>query len=101
MEAPVQVAQSGWQERQEPEAEKVFAGQVATHSPAEASWLEEQVKQNVVEPAQVLQEESQAGKETVRNGSSQGRRAHRCRLSYPGSRLMYPRDNWKRRFHLP
>ncbi|KAJ7808096.1 hypothetical protein B0H14DRAFT_3482724 [Mycena olivaceomarginata] len=46
--------------RQEPRAEKVLEGQMATHLPDEASWLEAQVRQNVGEPVQVVQEESQA-----------------------------------------
>jgi hypothetical protein len=36
-ELPEQVAQSEWQERQEPDEEKVSAGQLATQLPFEAS----------------------------------------------------------------
>jgi hypothetical protein len=46
--------------RQEPQAEKVLEGQMTTHLPDEASWLEAQVRQNVGEPVQVVQEQSQA-----------------------------------------
>lgn len=59
-EAPEQEAQSAWQLRQEPVAEKVFPGQVATHLPDAASWLEAQVRQNVDNPVHVAQEESHA-----------------------------------------
>jgi len=58
-DAPEQVAQSGWQERHEPEELNVFEGQLATHDPSEASWLLAQVRQKVDEPAQVEHEESQ------------------------------------------
>ena len=59
-EPPEQVAQSGWQERQAPDAEKVLEGHVETHLPWDASWLFAHVRQNVEEPAQEPQEESQA-----------------------------------------
>lgn len=64
-EEPEQVAQSGWQERQEPVEglANVFLGQeeAATHWPLEESWLEdEQVRQKLAAPAQVLQLESHA-----------------------------------------
>lgn len=59
-EPPEQLAQSGWQLRQAPAEEKVLEGQLETHFPLEASWLEAQVKQNVDEPEQVPQLESQA-----------------------------------------
>jgi len=58
-EFPEQVAQSEWHERHEPDEEKVSAGQLATQLPSEASRLPEQVKQNVDDPAQVPQLESQ------------------------------------------
>ena len=45
---------------QEPEEENVFEGQVDAHFPEEARRPEAQVRQNVDEPAQVEQEESQA-----------------------------------------
>lgn len=59
-EPPEQVAQSGWQLRQELEEEKVLEGQLETHFPLKASWLEVHVRQNVDEPEQVPQLESQA-----------------------------------------
>lgn len=59
-EPPEQVAQSGWQVRQDPAEENVLDGQLATHLPDDASWLDAHVKQNDAEPAQVLHEESQA-----------------------------------------
>lgn len=61
-EGPEQVAQSGWQVVHTPEFEvvKELDGQEETHFPREASWLLEQVRQNVELPAQVVQEESQA-----------------------------------------
>jgi hypothetical protein len=61
-EAPEQLPQSGWQERQALEELNVLTGQEETHFPLEASWLFVQVKQNVADPAQVPHEESHAGK---------------------------------------
>lgn len=58
-ELPEQLAQSGWQARQEPEEENVLEGQLETHLPAAASWLDAHVRQNVADPAQVLHEKSQ------------------------------------------
>ena len=46
---PEQEAQSPWQERQEPEEEKVPEGQEATQRPSEASWLFD--VSELVEPA--------------------------------------------------
>jgi len=57
---PEQVAQSGWQVRQEPEAEKLPEGQVEMQRPPEASWLLAHDVQKVDDPAQALQDESQA-----------------------------------------
>ena len=45
---------------QVPEELKALEGQEVTHFPPEASWLFEQVKQNVEEPAQLLHDVSQA-----------------------------------------
>ena len=39
----------------------MFDGHDETHSPSDASWLFAHVRQNVDDPAQVLQDESQAG----------------------------------------
>lgn len=58
---PEHVAQSEWQEGQEPEEGKVVGGQDAVQVPlAVASRLEEQERQNVAEEAQVVHRESQA-----------------------------------------
>ena len=38
----------------------MFDGHDETHSPSDASWLFAHVRQNVDDPAQVLQDESQA-----------------------------------------
>lgn len=59
-EPPEHVAQSGWHARHEPEELKVLDGHEETHDPLDASLLLAQVKQKVDDPAQVLQEESQA-----------------------------------------
>jgi len=59
---PEQVWQSGWQERQvEVEVEEnVEAGQEVTQVPLEASLEAEQLRQNVLLPIQLVQEESHA-----------------------------------------
>jgi len=57
---PEQVVQSGWQVRQEPEAEKLPEGHVAMQRPPDASWLLVHDVQKVDDPAQALQDESQA-----------------------------------------
>ncbi len=57
---PEQVAQSGWQVRQEPDDENVPDGHELTQLPPEASLLLVHVRQNVAEPEQVEHDESQA-----------------------------------------
>lgn len=59
-ELPEHVAQSGWHVTHWPEEVKVFEGQDDTHFPLAATWLFAHVKQNVDEPAQEPQDESQA-----------------------------------------
>ena len=59
-DCPLHVAQSGWHVIHEPDELNVFDGQDETHLPLEASWLLAHVKQNVEEPAHVLQDESHA-----------------------------------------
>ncbi len=57
---PKQVAQSGWQVRQEPDDENLSDGHELTQLPPEASLLLAHVRQNVAEPEQVEHDESQA-----------------------------------------
>ena len=58
-----------------PDELKEFEGQDATHFPFEASWLFAQVKQNVEDPAQELQDESHAVQATIQQrGGELGRR---------------------------
>ena len=59
------MAQSGWQVTQTLEELKVLDGQDETHLPPDASWLLEQVRQNVELPAQELHEASQAKRKDV------------------------------------
>ena len=62
---PVHVAQSGWQVTHWPDELNDPVGQDATHLPFEANWLFAHVKQNVDDPAQVPQDESQAAPDVV------------------------------------
>lgn len=78
---PEHEAQSGWQVIHAPEELNVFDGHEETHFPPEANWLLVQVKQNVEEPAQVLQDESQAVHVTLSLGSknvSEGQLSTHC-----------------------
>lgn len=59
-EDPEHVAQSGWHEPQVPPDENVPPGQLETHLPLDACWFEGQLRQNVLDPEQVLHDESQA-----------------------------------------
>ncbi|EED78376.1 predicted protein [Postia placenta Mad-698-R] len=75
-EPPEHVAQSGWHARHEPEELKVLDGHEETHDPLDASLLLAQVKQKVDDPAQVLQEESQAMTEVLVHCSYQNLGKH-------------------------
>ena len=59
-EEPEQLAQSGWQVRQEPDELNVVEGHEVTHFPLNASWLPPHVKQKSAAPVQVPQVESHA-----------------------------------------
>ena len=59
-EPPEQLAQSGWQVRQEPDDEKVAGGQVETQFPLDASLFAAHVRQKLDVPEHVEHVESQA-----------------------------------------
>lgn len=67
---PEQVAQSGWQVRQEPDDENVPDGHELTQLPPEASLLLVHVRQNVAEPEQVEHDESQVVQVTLSLGET-------------------------------
>ena len=93
-DGPEQLAQSGWHLLQAPEEVKVPVGQVETHWPEEASWLDVQVRQKSAEPRQVPQDDEHAIQLYVsRHQKWKQQESYLCRSSYLEMKRRYPKDN--------